>query len=198
MISRHLWRMPKVQRSILNNVVKGHQVSQMRDQSLFLICCTHTTNMGQPVMEYAEEKTASDMHALGIPDTEFQVIQQLISDLCDDPSIEAIYLYGSYARSEQKPYSDIDIAVMTGSSSPSRTKKELIGSYSSKKCDIQVFSDLPLPAQMQVLSQGVPLMVKHPEYMRRLIRSVSLTYMDHEPMRNRLKRRILRADNGFN
>ncbi|MFH0968048.1 MAG: nucleotidyltransferase domain-containing protein [Methanobacteriota archaeon] len=147
--------------------------------------------MNRLYTEDARKKPVFDIHTIDIPDDEVGVILQLISDLYDDPSIEAIYLYGSYARSEQKPYSDIDIAVITGSSTPTRKEREHIGSYSSKKCDIQVFSDLPLPAQMQVLSQGVPLMCKHPDYMRKLIRSVSLTYMDQEPMRDRFRRRIL-------
>jgi len=132
-----------------------------------------------------------DISLINIPGSENQVIRSLISDLSIIPDIEAIYLYGSYARSEQKPYSDIDIAVITGSTEPSRSLREHIGSFSSKKTDIQVFSDLPLPARMQVISQGIPLYVRDPEKIRDLCRAISLSYMDLEPMRKRWKRRIL-------
>jgi predicted nucleotidyltransferase len=138
-------------------------------------------------------RSVQDLHSIDIPDTEYPVIQSLMSDLVSIPDIEAIFLYGSYARSEQKPYSYVDIAVVTRSSEPSRSLREHIGSYASKKSDVQVFSDLPLPAQMQVITQGIPLYIKNPEFIRDLIRLISLTYMDLEPMRNRLSRRILGA-----
>jgi len=120
-------------------------------------------------------------------------ILQLIRDLSGNDQVLAIYLYGSYARNEPKPYSDIDIAVITCNANPKRDLKELIGSYSSKKLDVQVFSDLPLTARMQVLTQGVSLYVRNEDSLWHVIKSVSLTYMDLEPMRNRWKKRILGA-----
>ena len=136
-----------------------------------------------------------DRSSIDIPICEQTVIDSLLSDLTKNQDIEAIYLYGSYVRSEQKPYSDIDIAVVTRSSHPSRPLREHIGSYGSKILDIQVFSDLPLPAQMQVITQGVPLYIGNPEFVRELIRSITLTYMDLEPMRNRWRRRLLGGTN---
>jgi hypothetical protein len=59
--------------------------------------------------------------------------------------------------------------------------------------DVQVFSDLPLTARMQVLTQGVSLYVRNEDSLWHVIKSVSLTYMDLEPMRNRWKKRILGA-----
>jgi predicted nucleotidyltransferase len=139
---------------------------------------------------YSEKISVSDLSNLGVPDIECQVIGELISDMGDDDAVEAVYLYGSYARSEQKPYSDIDIAVITASSSPTRKEREYIGSYSSKRCDIQVFSDLPLPAQIRVFSEGIPLLIKNPVFLRDLVRTITLTYMDYEPVRDRFKRRM--------
>lgn len=128
---------------------------------------------------------------MGIAENECRVIEELLTDMKDFPAVEAVYLYGSFARSEQKPYSDVDLAVIPGSSSPTRKVRERIGSYASKRCDVQVFSDLPLPAQMQVLSQGIPLLIKNTSFMRDLVRSISLTYMDYAPTRERFKRRQL-------
>ncbi len=126
-----------------------------------------------------------------IPPEEQNDIISLMYDLSKNYQVLAIYLYGSYARMEPKPYSDIDIAVITQMTDPLRDLKEIIGSYSSKKLDVQVFSDLPLPARMQVLAQGVPLYIRNEDSLWSVIKSVSLSYMDLEPMRNRCKERLL-------
>lgn len=68
-----------------------------------------------------------------------RIIHSTIDQLKVNPNIVAIYLYGSYTRSEQKPYSDIDIAVITSTLNPVRKDREWIGSYSSKKLDIPGF-----------------------------------------------------------
>jgi len=72
-------------------------------------------------------------------------ILQLIRDLSGNDQVLAIYLYGSYARNEPKPYSDIDIAVITCNANPKRDLKELIGSYSSKKWMSRFFQICPSP-----------------------------------------------------
>ncbi|GEM_PF-1007127 len=127
----------------------------------------------------------------GLENQDKQLIYSILCELWKDPEVQAVYLYGSYARLEQKPYSDIDIAVITGFSKSSRKQKERIGSFSSKKYDVQVFSDLPLPAKFQIFTNGIPLFIRDTNYQRNLVRSVILTYMDCESMRNRWKIRIL-------
>lgn len=151
----------------------------------------YTTSMTAIPNEKWSLKSVRDFSQVDIPGYEHQVIRSILSDLSNNPGIEAIYLYGSYARSESKPYSDLDIAVITVSSEPSRSLREHIGSFASKKIDIQVFSDLPLPARMQVISQGIPLYIRDPECVREIVHVISLSYMDLEPMRKRWKRRIL-------
>ena len=128
-----------------------------------------------------------------IPPDKTNDIIGLVQDLSENCLILAMYLYGSYARNEPKPYSDIDIAVITRMTVPPRDLKEIIGSYSSKKLDVQVFADLPLSAQMQVLAQGVPLYIRNEDSLWSVIKSVSLSYMDLEPMRNRCRERLLGA-----
>lgn len=126
------------------------------------------------------------------PDAQNDIIS-LIHDLSESIQVLAIYLYGSYARNEPKPYSDIDIAVITRMTIPPRDLKEYIGSYSSKNLDVQVFFDLPLSAQMQILSHGIPLYIWDEDSLWSVIKSVSLSYMDLEPMRYRFRKRILGA-----
>lgn len=126
-----------------------------------------------------------------VPDAHRDLIISTVHDLSLIDQIIALYLHGSYARKESKPYSDIDIAAITAMPDPPRDLREIIGSYSSEKIDVQVFSDLPLPALMEVLNQGIPLFIRSRETLWNVTRSVSLSYMDLEPMRNRWKKRIL-------
>ena len=134
------------------------------------------------------EKTLLTYHLI---QSDRDTITNIVHELCQAVQVVAVYLYGSYARNEPKPYSDIDIAVITCMADPPRDLREFIGSYSSKKLDVQVFSDLPLSARMQVLTQGIPLFVRNDDSLWQIIKSVSLSYMDLEPMRHRWKKRIL-------
>ena len=49
--------------------------------------------------------------------------------------VEAIYLFGSYAKGNAKPISDIDICVLTKRNVPKNIKEEIL-SNSSKNIDI--------------------------------------------------------------
>lgn len=60
-------------------------------------------------------RSFQDLGSVAISGSLLQSVRSLLSKLCFHSDIEAIYLYGSYARSEQKPYSDLDITVITKS-----------------------------------------------------------------------------------
>lgn len=122
---------------------------------------------------------------------QIDIISSIVHEISSKENIIAIYLYGSYVRHQNKPYSDVDIAVLTQCSEPERKTREWIGSFSSRIVDVQVFSDLPLPARMQVLTQGIPLYIRDEEILWNIIKSVSLSYMDLEPMRNRWEKSLL-------
>ena len=76
--------------------------------------------------------------------------------------IKFIILYGSYAKGEQTPLSDIDIAVYYNGSKEERFKFriEILGNLNDK-FDIQTFQDLPLYIQKEIISNGEILYQKN-------------------------------------
>jgi len=76
--------------------------------------------------------------------------------------VQAVVLFGSYARGEQKPISDIDICVLADRKISSKTKAE-IASFSSRKIDISIFWDLPASVRFQVMKEGKILFSKSEE-----------------------------------
>ena len=58
--------------------------------------------------------------------------QNTVSDIKKLTEVKTIILFGSYARNEQKPLSDIDICVITGKNI-SESKKSEISSHASEK-----------------------------------------------------------------
>jgi len=77
-------------------------------------------------------------------------ISNVIEDLKKNSYIDAIYLFGSYATGNARPFSDIDISVITNKDIP-KDEKESILSNSSKKIDISLFYDLPLNIRFRVI-----------------------------------------------
>lgn len=80
-------------------------------------------------------------------------ISNVIEDLKKNLYIDAIYLFGSYATGNARPFSDIDICVITNKDIP-KDEKESILSNSSKKIDISLFYDLPLNIRFRVIKDG--------------------------------------------
>jgi predicted nucleotidyltransferase len=48
--------------------------------------------------------------------------EQIISELKEIKDVEAIYLFGSYAKNKVKPYSDIDLCLITPKGLPDKKK----------------------------------------------------------------------------
>ena len=69
--------------------------------------------------------------------------------------VKFIILYGSFVEEKQTPLSDIDIAVYYDDSRQERFKfrMQLLGSFNDK-FDIQIFQDLPLYIQKEIISSG--------------------------------------------
>ena len=74
----------------------------------------------------------------------------------------AIILFGSYAKRQIKPLSDIDIAVIIkGADKKIETE---VASYSSKDFDVVPFHRLPLYIQFEVLKHGKLLFLRDKSY----------------------------------
>ncbi|MDI6902805.1 MAG: nucleotidyltransferase domain-containing protein [Methanocellales archaeon] len=116
-------------------------------------------------------------------------IDKVIDELKKD-EVEAIYLFGSRVKGSVKPFSDIDICVLTDRDIPKKVKEEIL-SNSSKKIDISIFWDLPPMIQFRVLKEGKILYKKDDLTLQRVKAEILKSYLDVQPMIKRYCSRIL-------
>lgn len=81
-----------------------------------------------------------------------------IQELTKKKYINAIIIFGSYAKQNQKPLSDLDICLITDKISK-KQEKELL-SFKTEELDITLFHKLSLPLQYQIITQGKTLHTK--------------------------------------
>jgi predicted nucleotidyltransferase len=114
-------------------------------------------------------------------------IGSVVSDIKKEKGVEAIFLFGSHASGNAKPYSDIDLCVITGE----EAKREMILRNSSDKIDTNIFWDLPLNVRFRVIKEGKPLYIRNKLNMHRIRVSTVLQYLDFKPLLDRHFSRIL-------
>ncbi|MEN3009950.1 MAG: nucleotidyltransferase domain-containing protein [Candidatus Bipolaricaulaceae bacterium] len=90
----------------------------------------------------------------GLPEEARSVLQELQGH----PKAKAVVLFGSWARGEVTPLSDVDLAVIMENPTPADEAE--VGSLYSPKVDVVLFHRLPLPARFAVLKEGRELFVR--------------------------------------
>ena len=108
-------------------------------------------------------------------------IKLIMNELRSNDEVEAIYLFGSYAKGNAKPISDIDICVLTKRDIPKRVKEEIL-SNSSKNIDISIFWDLPPTIRFRVFKEGKLLYKRDEIALQRVKVDTLKSYLDIQPM----------------
>ena len=111
-------------------------------------------------------------------------VKEQIKPIVDELSgieVEAIYLFGSYAKGNAKPISDIDICVLTKKNITKNIKENIL-SNSSKKIDISIFWDLPPTLRFRVFKEGKLLYKKDEISLQRVKITTLKFYLDIQPM----------------
>jgi predicted nucleotidyltransferase len=77
--------------------------------------------------------------------------------------VEAIILFGSYARNEQTSRSDIDICIVCGNKKEKIEKvwDKILESGITEKYDVKIFELLPLKMKISVIKEGKVLYAKN-------------------------------------
>jgi len=114
--------------------------------------------------------------------TKFKDIPKIAKEIGKINGVKAVYLFGSYARGEQGPLSDIDLCVIGDLSK--KEKYKALG-WSSDNLDIVFFDMLPVYIKIRVFKEGKPLFVKNEEGIRRLALKTLAEYLDFKPAINR-------------
>jgi predicted nucleotidyltransferase len=115
-----------------------------------------------------------------------------VKAVLDREHVIAILLYGSVARGEEKPISDIDLCVITGTKIQ-RAERERILSHASPRLDITLFWDLPLPIRFRVLREGQLLWGEEGLALHRVRGATPRCYREIGRMLRRHERRMLDA-----
>lgn len=103
--------------------------------------------------------------------------------------VQAVILFGSYARGEQKPISDIDLCVIADRKVSEKTKAE-ITSFSSKKLDVSIFWDLPPSVRFRIIKEGKVLLSAGREFLREAETKTVLEYLDFKYILDRNAMRV--------
>ena len=118
-------------------------------------------------------------------------IDKIIEPLRKNRDVLTIYLFGSYARGREKPFSDIDICVIADKDA----NRDEILSHSSKKIDISIFHELPLTMRFRVIKEGKLLFSRDELKLHRIIVATIKSYLDFKPHILRRTERVLGVRN---
>ena len=93
-----------------------------------------------------------------------EVVEELLAKVRQDEAVLAVFLFGSVARQEQTPLSDMDIclALMPQSTpfEPLALSRKRLDYLKHTLLDIQIFQQLPLYVRRRVLKEGQVLFVR--------------------------------------
>lgn len=119
--------------------------------------------------------------------------------------VVAAYLFGSHARGEAGPLSDVDIALLLDDDLSDEAafdlRLTLIGGLSevlgTNAVDVLILNGAPVALSYRVFRDGIPLLIRDPQRTTLFRARVVDRYLDFEPIRQRHERAILeRAGKG--
>lgn len=119
-----------------------------------------------------------------------EVAQRIVAEIKQHRKVFAIFLFGSWARGEQMPISDVDIAVLPDN--PDRSDEADVGSMYSPTVDVVLFHRLPIRIQFQVLKEGHPLFVRDEQKLKEVTLQVMRLYHEMEWLYRRYFEEVLR------
>lgn len=116
-------------------------------------------------------------------------ILKVIETIKSHPLVIAIYLFGSHAKGEANPLSDIDIAVIM--ENPTPESEADIGSLSSPEIDVVLFHRLPLHIKFEVFKYGKELFVRDEKKLFEIKLKVMREYLDTARMYRQISSEVL-------
>lgn len=108
-----------------------------------------------------------------------RIVGHLVDELKEYDFVDAIILFGSYARGEARPLSDIDICVITKKDIDFWKEVHIAGSYPDK-VDITIFWKLPLVIQFRVFKDGKVLYCRDKMTLHRIKVKTIREYLDFQ------------------
>jgi len=120
--------------------------------------------------------------------------------LASEPDVVGAYLFGSQARGQAGPLSDVDVAVWLdpGLPAPARGRRQLelmsrtSDALGTDEVQVVVMNDAPPLLAQRVLRDGVLLAERDPALRVRLETDAIVRYLDTSPLREELGRQLER------
>ncbi|MBO8179729.1 MAG: nucleotidyltransferase domain-containing protein [Archaeoglobus sp.] len=116
-------------------------------------------------------------------------LSKIIETIKAHPDVIATYLFGSHAKGEATPLSDIDIAVIMENSTPESEAE--IGSLASSQIDVVLFHRLPLHIKHEVFKYGREIFVRNEEKLLEIKLEVMREYLDTHRMYRQISSEVL-------
>ena len=116
-------------------------------------------------------------------------IKNIVKKLKKYNFVKAIIQFGSSIAKNEKPLSDIDIAVITNSEDKKIDSE--IFSHASEKIDIAIFNRLPLYIQFEVFKHGKILFANDKKFLLQIKQIVLKQYLEMSYFYERMSKRIL-------
>lgn len=104
-------------------------------------------------------------------------IEGIAGELHDKRTVIALILFGSAARGQQRPFSDIDLCIVTPGAIPEKERLDL-KSYGSQKIEIHLLDELPLAIRFRVVSEGKLVFCKDDLALHRVVADTVRQYLD--------------------
>ena len=109
-----------------------------------------------------------------------EIVGSVTDSLKELSYVEAVYLFGSYAKNTSTPYSDIDIGVILHEPA-SQWQYEKAGQYSSELIDVEIFNRMPVEIRNAIVSEGILLYCRDEEYLSEIIKETVREYSVGRP-----------------
>ena len=114
--------------------------------------------------------------------------EKLLNKLEKIKGIQAIYLFGRYARGKTGPLSDIDICII---GKLSEKQKLRIRVDFPEKFDVSFFDELPVAIKFRVFKEGKALFARNTEFVNIIKFKTLQEYLDFKPLINRYIKEVL-------
>ncbi|MFP3975107.1 MAG: type VII toxin-antitoxin system MntA family adenylyltransferase antitoxin [Chloroflexota bacterium] len=106
----------------------------------------------------------------------------IINKAREDPEIVAVILFGSQARGESSPTSDVDVCLVLrpGSYTPSSLLEKRLTYLKEGEADVHIFSQLPLYIRHRVLKEGKILLCRDEELLYEIAFRTAQAFEDYK------------------
>lgn len=115
--------------------------------------------------------------------------QRVVQELQKHPKVVAVFLFGSWARGETTPLSDVDLAVLLREPTPADEVE--VGSLGGPRVDVVLFHRLPLHVQHEVLREGKELFVRDRAFLEEVYARTVHRYLEMSPLYRALTQEVL-------